>query len=157
MLNSKQRTSSALTSGPSRVVVAVDGSDYSMKAADYAINLAKNTGAEIIALNIIDISSIFRMLPPTTKKELNDIGKQEARRMFQDVEEMAKKRGVEMRTEIIETSESVADAMIRYAEKKKIDLIVVGTKGKSGMTKALLGSVASKIVTYSPCPVLVVR
>jgi nucleotide-binding universal stress UspA family protein len=146
-----------LTSGPSRVVVAIDGSDYSMKAADYAINLAKNTGAEIFALNIIDISSIFRMLPSTTKKELNDIGKQEARRMFQDVEAVAKKRGVEIRTEIIETSESVADAMIRYAEKKKIDLIVVGTRGKSGMTKALLGSVASKIVTYSPCPVLVVR
>ena len=157
MLNSKQRTNSALTSGPSRVVVAVDGSDYSMKAADYAVNLAKNTGAEIIALNIIDISSIFRILPPATKKELVDIGKQEARRMFQDVEEMATKRGVEIKTEIIETSESVVDAMIRYAEEKKIDLIVVGTKGKSGMTKALLGSVASKIVTYSPCPVLVVR
>ena len=146
-----------MTSEPSRVVVAIDGSDYSMKAADYAINLAKTTGAEIYALNIIDISSIFKVLPQTMKKELNDIGRQEARRMFQDVEDIAKKRGVEIRTEIIETSESVADAMIKYAEEKKIDLIVVGTKGKSGMTKALLGSVASKIVTYSPCPVLVVR
>jgi universal stress protein A len=59
---------------------------------------------------------------------------------------------------MVETSSaSAADEIIKYAKEKAIDLIVVGTKGRSGMTKALLGSVASKIVTYSPCLVLVVR
>ena len=54
-------------------------------------------------------------------------------------------------------TDSAADEIIKYAKEKAIDLIVVGTKGRSGMTKALLGSVASKVVTYSPCSVLVVR
>jgi nucleotide-binding universal stress UspA family protein len=59
---------------------------------------------------------------------------------------------------MVETSSaSAADEIIKYAKEKEIDLIVVGTKGRSGMTKALLGSVASKIVTYSLCLVLVVR
>jgi universal stress protein A len=59
---------------------------------------------------------------------------------------------------MVETSSaSAADEIIKYAKEKAIDLIVVGTEGRSGMTKALLGWVASKIVTYSPCLVLVVR
>jgi nucleotide-binding universal stress UspA family protein len=60
--------------------------------------------------------------------------------------------------EMVETySSSAADEIIRYAQEKEVDLIVVGTKGRSGMSKVLLGSVASKVVTYSPCSVLVVR
>ena len=59
--------------------------------------------------------------------------------------------------EIIETSSiSAADEITKYAQEKDIDLIVVGTKGRSGMSKALLGSIASEVVTYSPCSVLVV-
>ena len=61
-------------------------------------------------------------------------------------------------TEMAETSSaSSAHEIIKYAKEKGVDLIVVGTKGKSGMRKALLGSVASKVVAYSPCSVLVVR
>ena len=73
---------------------------------------------------------------------------------------MAKSHDVKtnkINTEMVETSMSAADEIIRYAKEKGVDLIVVGTKGRSGMSKALLGSVASKVVTYSPCSVLVVR
>jgi nucleotide-binding universal stress UspA family protein len=52
---------------------------------------------------------------------------------------------------------SSADEIIKYAKEKNVDLIVVGTKGRSGMPKALLGGVASKTMTYFPCSVLVVR
>jgi nucleotide-binding universal stress UspA family protein len=78
--------------------------------------------------------------------------------MFGNVAEMAKGHGMKINTEMVETSSvSAADEIIRYAKEKGVDLIVVGTRGRSGMSKALLGSVASKIVTYSPCSVLVVR
>ena len=74
---------------------------------------------------------------------------------------MAKSHAVNMKkinTEMVETSSaSAADEIIRYAKEKDVDLIVVGTKGRSGMSKALLGSVASKVLSYSPCSVLVVR
>jgi nucleotide-binding universal stress UspA family protein len=57
----------------------------------------------------------------------------------------------------IEKSMSVEGTIVDYAEQENIDLIVVGTKGRSGFTKLLLGSVASKVVTYAHCPVLVVK
>ncbi|MGA9942188.1 MAG: universal stress protein, partial [Nitrososphaeraceae archaeon] len=51
----------------------------------------------------------------------------------------------------------VPDSIIIYAENENVDLIVVGTRGRSGFKKLLLGSVASKVVTYAHCPVLVVK
>jgi len=144
-------------SSPSKILVAIDGSDISMKAADYAIALAKNTNAEILAVNVLDLSSIFKILPRDTKEQLIKIGRQDADRMLDTVIDMAKQNGIKIKTEIIESSISVADAITNYARKKAIDLVVVGTRGRSGMSKTLLGSVASKVVTYSPCPVLVVR
>jgi nucleotide-binding universal stress UspA family protein len=148
---------------PSRILVAVDGSDTSMKAADYAITLAKNNDnneAEIFVINVIDIPPMFKMLPSDTRKQLIRIGRQQATQIFDTIEQMAKRHDVKtnkINTEMVETSMSAADAIIRYAKEKGVDLIVVGTKGRSGMSKALLGSVASKVVTYSPCSVLVVR
>lgn len=151
---------------PSRILVAVDGSDTSMNAADYAITLAKNNNnrnndAEIFVINVIDLSPIFKMLPSETRKQLIKIGRQQASQIFDTVAEMAKSHDVKtnrINTEMVETSSvSAADEIIRYAKDKGVDLIVVGTKGRSGMSKALLGSVASKVVTYSPCSVLVVR
>jgi nucleotide-binding universal stress UspA family protein len=146
---------------PSRILVAVDGSDISMNAADYAITLAKNNNneAEIFVINVIDLSPIFKMLPSDTRKQLIRIGRQQASQIFDTVAEIAKRHGLitKINTEMVETSVSAADEIIRYAQEKGIDLIVVGTKGRSGMSKALLGSVASKVVTYSPCSVLVVR
>jgi nucleotide-binding universal stress UspA family protein len=160
------RTSNLKPRKPSRLLVAVDGSDTSMNAADYAIALAKNNNndnneaAEIFVINVIDLPPIFKMLPSDTRKELISIGRREANQMLDTVAEMAKGHGMEKKkinTEMIETSASAADEIIRYAQEKDVDLIVVGTKGRSGMSKALLGSVASKVVTYSLCSVLVVR
>jgi|SRR5918992_345189 nucleotide-binding universal stress UspA family protein len=148
---------------PSRILVAVDGSDTSMNAADYAITLAKNSSneAEIFVINVIDLPPIFKLLPSDTRKQLISIGRQQASQIFDTIKQMAKSHGVKtnrINTEMVETSSaSAADEIIRYAKEKGVDLIVVGTKGRSGMSKALLGSVASKVVTYSPCSVLVVR
>jgi nucleotide-binding universal stress UspA family protein len=146
-----------LKSKPSRILAAIDGSDVSMNAAAYAITIAKNSNAEIFVINIVDLSSIFKMLPPETKKQLIKIGRQDASRMLDNATDMAKQDGMDIKTEIIESATSSADAIIKYAKEKNIDLIVVGTKGRSGMSKVLLGSVASKVLTYAPCPVLVVR
>jgi nucleotide-binding universal stress UspA family protein len=156
MLNSRGLGVASLK-GLSRIAVAIDGSDYSMKAAEYAIALAKQTGSELYALNVVDVTSVFKLLPLSTRKVLTDIGRKEAERMLSNVTRMGEQRDVNIKTEIIESSVSPADALVGYARKMKIDLLVVGTKGRSGVKKALLGSVASKVVTYSSCPVLVVK
>ena len=156
-------TSNLKPKKPSRILVAVDGLDTSMNAADYAITLAKNNDnneAEIFVINVIDIPPMFKMLPSDTRKQLIRIGRQQATQIFDTIEQIAKRHDVKtnkINTEMVETSMSAADEIIRYAIEKGVDLIVVGTKGRSGMSKALLGSVASKVVTYSPCSVLVVR
>jgi nucleotide-binding universal stress UspA family protein len=154
---------------PSKILVAVDGSDSSMNAADYAITLVKNIRnddntdkeAIVFVVNVIDLPPIFKMLPSETRKQLIRIGRQQGSQIFDAVDEMVKRNNaakLKIIKEMVETtSASAADEIIKYAKEKGVDFIVVGTKGRSRMSKALLGSVASKVVTYSSCSVLVAR
>ena len=70
---------------------------------------------------------------------------------------MASKEGVKFMAETILDVASAADSIVNYAESKKADLIVIGTKGRTGLKRLLLGSVASGVVTHASCPVLIAR
>jgi nucleotide-binding universal stress UspA family protein len=137
--------------------MAVDGSQNSINAVKYALTLAKSHNASIVIVNVIDLSSIFQILPTETKKQLTRLGKNEAHKILDVVKKMAKQASIDVNTEIIESTVSAGNAIIDYAKKNEIDLIVVGAGEKSRMSKALLGSVASKVITHAPCPVLVFR
>lgn len=142
----------------------MDGSESSMKAADYAVMLAKQNGAQLIALNVI-VSQLgyeysagaFGLVTPNAIKNVLDKSKQEAQKWFDDIGKNAVASGVKLSTEVVASPTSVVPAIVDYAEKNKVDLIVVGTRGRSGFTKLLLGSVASGVVTYASCPVMVVK
>ena len=80
----------------------------------------------------------------------------EAQIWLDRIKEDANSNGVEIHTRILlvpTTQSSTVNAIVTYAEENDIDLIVVGTRGRSGLKKVLLGSVASGVVTYSHCPV----
>ena len=147
-----------------KVLVCVDGSESSMKAADYAVMLAKQSGAEVIALNVI-VSQLgyaysagpFGLVTPNTINDILKKSKQEAQKWFDDIGRNAVTNGVKFKTEVVVSPTSTVPAIVDYAEKNKVDLIVVGTRGRSGFTKLLLGSVASGVVTYASCPVMVVK
>jgi nucleotide-binding universal stress UspA family protein len=147
-----------------KVLVCVDGSESSMKAADYALMQAKQHGAQVIALNVI-VSQLgyaystgtFGLVTPSTINDLLEKSKQEAQKWFDEIGKNAVANGVKLRTEVVASPTSVVPAIVEYAENNKVDLIVVGTKGRSGFTKLLLGSVASGVVTYASCPVMVVK
>jgi nucleotide-binding universal stress UspA family protein len=134
-----------------------------MKAADYAVMLAKQNGAQLIALNVI-VSQLgyeysagaFGLVTPNAIKNVLDKSKQEAQKWFDDIGKNAVANGVKLSTEVVASPTSVVPA-VDYAEKNKVDLIVVGTRGRTGFTKLLLGSVASGVVTYASCPVMVVK
>ena len=64
---------------------------------------------------------------------------------------------VQLRAEIIDSAQSAYAAIVDYAEKENVDLIVIGTTGKTGIKRILLGSVALGVITYATCPVLVVK
>ena len=73
------------------------------------------------------------------------------------VKEDADKNNVKFESRVIKTTTSVPEEIIEYAKDKKSDLIVMGTRGRTGFKKMLLGSVASAVVTHAGCPVMVVR
>ena len=147
-----------------RILVCVDGSESSVKAADHAVEMAEKHGAQLIALNVVVSqlgyaysSGTFGLATPSAVNDLLGKSKQDAKKWFDDVEKKAAAHGVKVRTEMVASPTSVVPAIVEYAEKNRVDLIVTGTKGRSGFTKLLLGSVASGVVTYASCPVMVVK
>jgi nucleotide-binding universal stress UspA family protein len=148
------------------MLVAIDGSDASSKAADYAIFLSKEYNAELLyALHVIhpadvDLSfgQIKEEIPPSSYYVVANTNnnKEEAQKYLDKVKLMANEKNVQIKTEVI-ASTNIAGGIVDYAEDKDVNLIVVGTRGKSGFKKVLLGSVAGNVVTYAHCPVLVVK
>jgi nucleotide-binding universal stress UspA family protein len=154
----------------SKILVAIDGSENSLKAAVYAIDIAKKDNSQLIALTVLDIStprrvsSSFITAPTYGLIELEDKRK-EAQQWLDKFEKLAAKENntannnnIQFKSEIIEDPISrVGSAIVDYAERENVDLIVVGTRGRTGFKKMLLGSVASDVVTYAHCLVLVVK
>lgn len=91
-------------------------------------------------------------LEEVTRKEMEK-GQQHVHR----VKQQATEKNVNVKTEVITGITSVVREIVEYAENKKVDTIVIGSRGMTGFKKMLLGSVASGVVTYSHCPVLVVK
>ena len=151
----------------SKILVAIDGSDQSIKAAEYAIDIAKRYSAQLIALTVFDISKVRYsssafIAPPVHALEEIERMQKEAQQWFDHVgklieQEKEDNNNIIQLTSQIEESMSVPDTIIDYAENQNIDLIVVGSRGRSDFKKLLLGSVASTIVTYATCPVLVTK
>jgi nucleotide-binding universal stress UspA family protein len=152
-----------MTMAFSRIMVGVDGSKESVKAADYAIAIAKSHNAELIAINVLtsDIGYAYSSpgveRPPLTIKEIILLAQDEVKKWFDDIKEKADKSGVRSRSQIIMAKKSTVSSMLDYVEEQNINLIIVGTRGRSGIKKMLLGSNASGLVTYASCPVLVVK
>ena len=149
--------------GFSKIVVGIDGSEESMKAAEYAISIAKLYNAELNAITVLtsDIGYIYSSpgveSPPLTVKEIVLLAGDEAKKWFDEIREKANKKGIQLKTEFIVAKKSLLNTILEYVEEHNINLVVVGTRGRSGIKKMLLGSVASGLITYSSCPVLVIK
>jgi nucleotide-binding universal stress UspA family protein len=148
-----------------KILIGIDGSDSSFNAANYAIDLSKKFNSEIILLSIVpskihhgDSSGVFGMV---SQSYFNDY-KIGAENWFKEIinqtdNEDNIEANKKIKTDVITTPFSIAASILNYAEERDVDLIVIGTRGKSGIKKMLLGSVASDVVTYSYCPVLVIK
>jgi len=142
-----------------KILVAVDGSDPSFDASACAIDLAKSNNAELIVLFIVSPLpySLFQYAYIGRRKEIETIEKENAHQVVDKVKQKATENKVSVETVVIIQYTSVVKEIVEYAEKMNVDMIVIGSKGKSGFKKLLMGSVASGVVTYSHCPVLVVK
>ena len=145
--------------------MAIDRSGYKERIINFTISLAKPLGAEIIAIHVIDKSTIV----PATDAYGNYIGgdqiqateeeelRKQADEILSEAELLGDKEKVKVDKAIIVAPSSSAAAIIDYAKKNNVDLIVVGTKGMSGLKHFLLGSVANNIISHAHCPVLAVK
>ena len=148
-----------------KILVPIDGSKNSMKAVEYGIDIAQIYGCDLIVLHVLFSQSGFAFHTETvtgtiTTSSLDDLNKearQDAERLFNEVKKISERTKIKVKTEVVVTVISVVEAILSYAEKEDIDLIVVGSKGRSGWKKLILGSIASGISTYAHCPVLIVK
>ena len=145
------------------ILVPVDGSKLSVKAAKYAIKVAKCENARIICVHVIpapeDISQ-FEGKPFYSLQAYYDVLGKSAKPWFGKIKEMAKAMGLSdnsISTDIVANVSSTADAILNYASTTNINLIVMGTKGRTGLKRFLIGSVADSVMRHAHCPVLVVR
>jgi nucleotide-binding universal stress UspA family protein len=143
----------------SRILVAVDGSETSMDAAGHAIDMARMYNAQLTALTVshISLSSYGLAAPPDAIKQRKEKHELESKRWFGELNQSARRNNIQFKTQLIDSQMSVEGTIVEYAENNGIDLIVLGTRGRSGIKKLLLGSVASGVISYATCPVIVVK
>jgi nucleotide-binding universal stress UspA family protein len=99
-------------------------------------------------------------LPFHRDQRLQDVTRieMEVRQRYVDkVKQQATEKKVSVKTDVIVGITSVVKEIVEYAENNKVDMIVIGSRGMTGFKKMLLGSIASDVVTYSHCPVLVMK
>ncbi len=146
----------------SNILLPTDGSDTARKATRYAVDLAKQAGAIIRLVSVIDKSfyaskSVPAMAAPKRLIEpIEDYLRQTAEAYLDDAQRLCKRGSVQSK-KVIRTGHPVEE-IIKEAERSKVDLIVMGSHGKSALKAAVLGSVTFGIIHKdTKVPVLVVR
>jgi nucleotide-binding universal stress UspA family protein len=140
-----------------RIMVAVDGSENAKRAAARAIDIAKRLGAELHIVNVIPIPVLATGAMAPSMETYFDSMEKEGKALVEEVAGTARKQGVNVTTVILDNVTSTVYAITNYAEQKRIDLIVVGSRGLGGFKRMLLGSVSSGVLNHANCSVLVVR
>jgi nucleotide-binding universal stress UspA family protein len=143
-----------------RILVAVDGSATSDKGLDEALRLARLTGATLHIVHVLDELSLAFGIEAYAaySQDVLDALREGANRIIGDAAEKARSAGVPADTRLIETfGARVADLLVDEARTWKADLIVIGTHGRRGVRRLVLGSDAEQTLRTSPVPVLLVR
>ncbi|WP_440764351.1 universal stress protein [Natronorubrum sp. DTA7] len=137
------------------IIIPTDGSEYAEKAAEVGFDFAEKLDATVHALavgdvNISEISSIGGA-PPQSKQDVTDVAAEWADSLAAAAEE----RGLE--TETVVKTGVPAEEIAAYAAELDAEMIVIGTAGRTGLEKRILGSVTDKVVRTAPVPVVTVR
>ena len=143
-----------------KIMVPVDGSKYSMEALKVAMDCAKMKSAEICVISVApDIGGMndHEISPARRERHMETLEKRADEIVRQACDALSAENVAASSCKTIVTSISVPDAIIDFAEKEKVDLIVMGSKGLSTSSRFKMGSVASQVVKYSPCSVYLVK
>jgi len=134
------------------ILLATDGSGHALKAADAALKIAADNGA---AVEIIYIFPLIFHDPMEAYPKPQDHLKELAEKVIEKTAEKFIAAGIPFTTRV-ETGEP-AEKICAAADQDHVDLIVIGSRGQTGLNRFLMGSVSARVVRYARCPVLVVR
>jgi nucleotide-binding universal stress UspA family protein len=137
-----------------KMLVPVDGSEYSLKAVDTACELAKAQPFSSLTLLAVGIE-----IPELEEgRYIAEKMKVLAEAALAKAKELAAGKAPQIKVDtLLVTGASPAEEIVKAAKDEKVDLIVIGSRGLAGKTSSFLGSTASKVVTFSTCSVLVVK
>jgi nucleotide-binding universal stress UspA family protein len=137
--------------GWEKVLVATDGSRYSEAAVERAIDFAKTHGGSMIAVSVVDVTEEFYAQAPDAVEKMEN----KAGEMLEEVKKKAGASNVKIETHVRE-----GDAhrkIVELAGEKNADVIFMGSHGRKGLKKFLMGSVTEKVIGLASCPVIVVK
>ena len=143
-----------------RILVPVDGSATSNRGVEQAIKLARSDGATLLLLHVADEHAIvqyaegFANVTDQVLASLRENGK----KVLAKAQAAVERHGINCKTVLVENLTSrVADIIVAQAKKQRADMVVMGTHGRRGIRRLVLGSDAEGVVRESPVPVLLVR
>ncbi len=134
-----------------KILLATDGSENAKCAACSGLEIARSTGAEVFAVYVAGISCCSPIMPESYDWEIGKEGSE----AVAEIEEMGKEIGVKVNSVLLQGHP--AQEILDFAEKNDIDMIVMGTQGKAGIDRFLLGGVTEKVIRHAKSEVLVVR
>jgi len=139
------------------ILVPVDLSNQSTRAFKVALDIAKKYNSKVTILSCIEVYAchhLYYELRPNSKLMKEQI--KVVKKHFEKLESIAKKNNISVKSKIL-TSESVANDIVTFAKSRKHDLVVIGSHGRTGFDKWLLGSVANGVSQKTKCPILIVK
>ena len=134
-----------------KLLVATDGSEFSKSAIREAMNLAKQCSSKLIALSVVKTNPEFEDLVPQVIEKLE----KEVIRYLESIKNRASRENVDCEI-IVRLSEEPYQDIIDEAAKNQVNMIIVGTHGRTGLKRLMMGSVTAKVIGHATCNVLVV-
>jgi len=139
------------TLGWKRILVGTDGSKYSGIAINKAIDFAKAYGGSLVVLSVVDVPTEFYAEAPKAVEDMI----RKAREYTSAVKKQAEADGVKAESFVGEAE--AWEAIVKLAHDQEVNMVVVGSHGRTGLRRLLMGSVTEKVIGHAPCPVLVVK
>ena len=140
-----------------KILVPFDLSKQASKAYKTALDVARKYDSQVTLLTCVQAGAWHhKYYDARTEKALLKQQSKATKRYIEELEAVANKNGVSMKSQVIQ-SKSVVNDIVEYAKSRKYDLIVIGSHGRTGFDKVLLGSVANGVSQKAKCPVLIVK
>ena len=135
-----------------KLLLATDACEFCEGAVREGIGLAKVCNSKLYAVTVVEVNPEFDALAPRLAEEFS----KEARVYIESVKQRAEKEGVNCET-IVHQAGDAYEAIVAEAAEKKVDIIIMGRRGRQGLKRLLMGSVTANVIGHAPCDVLVVR